>query len=402
MRAVGKVVGVGIDNANARGAQSTSRSAEHSIIRVAAPPSASSPIAVSSVGVPSVRLTTASANQKASLEHVDDWELSGGIVEHEVALEGSSDASGQGEPIAGVLFGGVPSLEEAKEAIADLKDALDMVYLSPPPYGDTARDSAVSLVSNPEETSKGCASAPKPAIQAFKLLSESADVQSVVSSIVADPNVRNAVLNNSAYMDFIQYQAHCFYDEFEVEESTEGSESPVKLEEYYEEDSKDPSSGYLHKIKTSVVELASEMVGKAIKPAIQAVKLLSESPAVQCVVASIAADGNVWNAVMNNPAFMAYMQSQQTSDEFKVEGFPKKLEEYEDSEDPSSGFMQKMKSSVVEMVKKTFDFSDRCFTDSTEKEGIAGLSLFYETTVRPLMGFAVKVIIIILLKRHSR
>ncbi|KAB2006118.1 hypothetical protein ES319_D11G320300v1 [Gossypium barbadense] len=297
MRAVGKVVGVGIDNANARGAQSTSRSAEHSIIRVAAPPSASSPIAVSSVGVPSVRLTTASANQKASLEHVDDWELSGGIVEHEVALEGSSDASGQGEPIAGVLFGGVPSLEEAKEAIADLKDALDMVYLSPPPYGDTARDSAVSLVSNPEETSKGCASAPKPAIQAFKLLSESADVQSVVSSIVADPNVRNAVLNNSAYMDFIQYQAHCFCvtfhhsmhlegedDEFEVEESTEGSESPVKLEEYYEEDSKDPSSGYLHKIKTSVVELASEMVGKAIKPAIQAVKLLSESPAVQCVL----------------------------------------------------------------------------------------------------------------------
>ncbi|TYG47436.1 hypothetical protein ES288_D11G338300v1 [Gossypium darwinii] len=365
MRAVGKVVGVGIDNANARCAQSTSRSAEHSIIRVAAPPSASSPIAVSSVGVPSVRLTTASANQKASLEHVDDWELSGGIVEHEVALEGSSDASGQGEPIAGVLFGGVPSLEEAKEAIADLKDALDMVYLSPPPYGDTARDSAVSLVSNPEETSKGCASAPKPAIQAFKLLSESADVQ-VVSSIVADPNVRNAVLNNSAYMDFIQYQAHCFCedDEFEVEESTEGSESPVKLEEYYEEDSKDPSSGYLHKIKTSVVELASEMVGKAIKPAIQAVKLLS--------------------------------------DELKVEGFPKKLEEYEDSEDPSSGFMQKMKSSVVEMVKKTIDFKDRCFTDSTEKEGIAGLSVFYDTTVRPFMGFAVIVIIIILLKRHSK
>ncbi|MBA0859131.1 hypothetical protein Goshw_003594, partial [Gossypium schwendimanii] len=168
-----------------------------------------------------------------------------------------------------------------------------------------------------------------------------------------------------------------------VEESTEGSESLVKLEEYYEEDSKDPSSRYLHKIKTSVVELASEM----------------------CVVASIAADGNVWNAVMNNPAFMAYMQSQQTTvagDELQVEGFPKKLEEYEDSEDPSSGFMQKMKSSVVEMVKKTIDFSDRCFTDSTEKKGIAGLSLFYETTVRPFMEIAVIVIIIILLKRHSK
>ncbi|KAG4177013.1 hypothetical protein ERO13_A11G281650v2 [Gossypium hirsutum] len=350
---VGKVVGVGIANANARSVQSTSPSAEHSIIRVAAPHSASSPIAVSSEGVPSVCLTTASANQKAYWEHVDDWELSGGIVEHEVALERSSDATGQGEPIAGVLFGGVTSLEEAKEANADFKDALDMVYLSPPPYGDTARDSAVSLVSNPEGTSKDCASAPKPAIQAFKLLSESADVQSVVSSIVADPNVRNAVLNNSAYMDFIQYQAHCFCDEFEVEESTEGSESPVKLEEYYEEDSKDPSSGYLHKIKTSVVEMASEMVKKAIKPAIQAVKLLI------------------------------------AGDELKVEGFPKKLEEYEDSEDPSSGFMQKMKSSVVEMARKTIDFSDRCLTNSTEMEGIPGWSIFYETTVRLLMGFAV-------------
>ncbi|KAK5786712.1 hypothetical protein PVK06_041355 [Gossypium arboreum] len=267
---------------------STSPSAEHSIIRVAAPRSASSPIAVSSEGVPSVCLTTASANQKAYWEHVDDWELSGGIVEHEVALEGSSDASGQGEPIAGVLFGGVTSLEVVKEANADFKDALDMVYLSPPPYGDTARDSAVSLVSNPEGTSKDCASAPKPAIQAFKLLSESADVQ--------------------------------------------------------------------------------------------------------CVAASIAADGNVWNAVMNNPAFMAYMQSQQTTvagDELKVEGFPKKLEEYEDSEDPSSGFMQKMKSSVVEMARKTIDFSDRCLTNSTEMEGIPGWSIFYETTVRLLMGFAV-------------
>ncbi|KAH1083874.1 hypothetical protein J1N35_023635 [Gossypium stocksii] len=187
-------------------------------------------------------------------------------------------------------------------------------------------------------------------------------------------------------------------DEFEVEESTKGSESPVMLEEYHEEESKDPSSGYPHKIKTSVVEMASEMVKKAIKPAIkacsmvkkaikpaiQAVILLSESPDVQCVVASIAADGNVWNAAMNNPAFMAYMQSQQTTvagDELKVEGVPKKLEENEDSEDPSSGFMQKMKSSVVEMAKKTIDFSDRCLTNSTEKEGIAGWSIFYETTV---------------------
>lgn len=64
--------------------------------------------------------------------------------------------------------------------------------------------------------------------------------------------------------------------------------------------------------------------------------------------------------------------------------------------------MQNMKSSVVEMAKKPIDFSDRCFTNSTEKEGIAGLSIFHETTVRPLMGFAVIVIIIILLKQHSK
>ncbi|XVE50466.1 hypothetical protein DITRI_Ditri01bG0164400 [Diplodiscus trichospermus] len=212
MRAAGKVAGFGIVNTTLRGGVQVTPPAEHSVMRVVAPRSASSAINVSSGGVSSVAETTASGNQKVSWEMVNDWEFAGG-VEEEVALEGSTSVSGGREPMARVLFGGVPSLEETKEATTDLKDALYKVYLSSPKSADTAAQaSGLSLLSNPEET-KDCVdchfkaiSVSKPAIQAFRLLHESPAVQSVVASIAADPNVWSAVLNNSAYMEFIQSQ----------------------------------------------------------------------------------------------------------------------------------------------------------------------------------------------------
>lgn len=119
MRAVGKVAGVGIVNSGLRGGvQGTPLPAEQSVMRVAAASrSTSSVVSVSSEGVSSVVDTTASVSHKSSWEMVDDWEFAGGI-EQEAALGGD-------EPIARVLFSGVPSLEEAKEATNDLKDALD-------------------------------------------------------------------------------------------------------------------------------------------------------------------------------------------------------------------------------------------------------------------------------------
>ncbi|XP_052878011.1 uncharacterized protein LOC108470460 isoform X2 [Gossypium arboreum] len=252
MRAVGKVAGVGIVNSSLRGGvQGTPLSAEQSVMRVAASSrSASSVVSVSSEGVSSVVDTTASVSHKSSWEMVNDWEFAGDF-EQEAALEGSIAASGRPEPIARVLFSGVPSLEEAKEATNDLKDALD---------NETVQVTGVSLLSNTEET-KDCVaynieatSVPKPAIQAFKLLNESPAVQSVVASIASDPNVWNAVLNNSAYMDFIKSQQT--NDKFEFPGSPRSSVSSVKLEE--NEDSGDSFSAFIQKIKTSVVEMVSK------------------------------------------------------------------------------------------------------------------------------------------------
>ncbi|XWS51968.1 hypothetical protein CRYUN_Cryun11dG0027200 [Craigia yunnanensis] len=272
MKAATKVPGVGIVNTSFRsGVQVTPPSAEHSVMRVAASRSASySGISFSSGGVSSVADKTASTNHKVSWEMVDDWEFAGG-VEEEVAMVGSSAVSDRGEPMARVLFGGVPSLDEAKEATADLKDALDKVYLSSPNSAKTAQVSRLSLLSNPEET-KDCVacdvkaiSVPKPAIQAFKLLSESPAVQSVVTSIATDPDVWNAVSNNSAYMEFIKSLKT--NDEFEDQGSPRSSESSVKIEEYFDasqpKDAGNLFSDLLQNVKTTVVEMVNKALNKA-------------------------------------------------------------------------------------------------------------------------------------------
>ncbi|KAK6229589.1 hypothetical protein SCA6_018540 [Theobroma cacao] len=264
IRAAAKVAGLGVVNTGLRaGFQVSPSSTEHSVMRIASRP-VSSAMAVSSGGVSSVADAAASVNQKVGWETFDDWEFAGG-VEEEVAMVGAT-ASGGGEPMARVLFGGVPSHEEAKEATADLKDALDKVYLSSPNSADTAQACPLTLLSYPEET-KDCVacnvkatSVPKPAIQAFKLFNESPQVQSVVTSLAADQNVWNAVLNNSAYMEFVQSQKT--NDELEDHGSPRSSESSVKLEEYVDashpKDSGNQFSNFLLKVKTTVIELVNK------------------------------------------------------------------------------------------------------------------------------------------------
>ncbi|KAK5772544.1 hypothetical protein PVK06_048833 [Gossypium arboreum] len=261
MRPAAKVAGAGTVNTGLRGGvQVAPSSAEYSVMRVAASRSASSGISVSGGGVSSVSDMTASPNQMMSWEMVDDWEFAGGIEE-----EVPTAISGGGEPMPRVLFGGAPTLEEAKEAASDLKDALDKAYLSSLNSTDDTRSSRASLLS--EET-KDCVAydakatlLPKPAVQAFKLLNESPAVQSMVASIAADPNVWNAVLHNPAYMDFIG--SHKTNYIFEGNRSRQGCESTlVKIEEYFEanegKEVGNPFSEFLENLKSSVVEVANK------------------------------------------------------------------------------------------------------------------------------------------------
>ncbi|KAK8542704.1 hypothetical protein V6N13_136740 [Hibiscus sabdariffa] len=261
MRAAAKVAGTSTVNTALRGSgQVAPSTAEYSIMRVAGSRSASSGISVSGGGVCSASDMTSSVNQMASWEMIDDWEFAGGIEE-----EVPTAISGVGKPMARVLFGGVPTLEEAKEATTDLKDALDKAYLSSPNVTADAHTSRSPLLSG--ET-KDCIaydvkaiSAPKPAVQAFKLLNDSPGVQSIVASIAADPSVWNAVLQNPAYMDFIR--SHKTGYAFENIGSPGACESSsVKIEEYFDanqaQEVRNPFLDFVENFKIGVVDMANK------------------------------------------------------------------------------------------------------------------------------------------------
>ncbi|KAM3744374.1 hypothetical protein ACB098_06G048900 [Castanea mollissima] len=147
----------------------------------------------------------------------DDWEFADG--EETLVMEAE-------EPMPRLVFGGVPSFEEAKEATTELKDALDKVYLSSPKSngsGDIFAANHVpglSLLSSPELETKSCvifkdtptAPVPNHVLQAFKLLNGSPEAQTVVASIACDPNVWNAMMDNHVLKDFLQSQQRS--DEF--------------------------------------------------------------------------------------------------------------------------------------------------------------------------------------------
>ncbi|TKY49003.1 hypothetical protein E2542_SST26427 [Spatholobus suberectus] len=132
---------------------------------------------------------------------VDDWEV--------------ADGSEVDEAMPRVVLGGVPTFQEAKEATTELKHAIDKMYLSSnstecdgsglgsqvsvmsPSHSELENKSRVTeAISNPSQ--------PNRALQAFQLLSESPEAQSVVASIACDPNIWNAIVQNPALQDFFQ------------------------------------------------------------------------------------------------------------------------------------------------------------------------------------------------------
>ncbi|KAL5976119.1 hypothetical protein ACLOJK_020449 [Asimina triloba] len=139
--------------------------------------------------------------QRPSWE-LNDWEFAGDDV---------VDLSDFSDPPARVVFEAAPTMEEAREATSDLRDALDSFGSSP-----AALEGSISraLPSEHLET-KACVSSesvaifpsvPKPVLNAFYLLKESPDVQNVVASLAADKNVWDAVMKNEKVMEFYQSQ----------------------------------------------------------------------------------------------------------------------------------------------------------------------------------------------------
>ncbi|KAG8365021.1 hypothetical protein BUALT_Bualt18G0059600 [Buddleja alternifolia] len=121
-----------------------------------------------------------------------------------------------------VVFGGVPTLQEAKEATSELTEALEKVYLSSPnsighedPFAAADHESISPLSKSQVVETKACVTSetavapavPCPAIMAFKFLRENPEAQNAVASIACDPDVWNAVLKNQELQGFLQSQS---------------------------------------------------------------------------------------------------------------------------------------------------------------------------------------------------
>ncbi|MCL7034825.1 hypothetical protein MKW94_026315 [Papaver nudicaule] len=125
---------------------------------------------------------------------IDDWEFTDG---EEILLSESS-------PMPRVIFGGVPTLEEAEEATSELKDALDLEMNSSIVSNQHELESADTKACVISDTEVGFCSELKPVFQAFSLLKESPEAQSVVASLASDKNLWDAVLRNEKVMQFIK------------------------------------------------------------------------------------------------------------------------------------------------------------------------------------------------------
>ncbi|XP_047149211.1 uncharacterized protein LOC124821382 [Vigna umbellata] len=159
------------------------------------------------------------------------------------------------------------------------------------------------------------------------------------------------------------------------------------------------------------------------KHAIQAFNLLSTSHEAQAVVASLASDPNVWNAVMENPAVYRFFQSQQTVSDsgavetteeveklstFSSEG-DETLEKMEATAESDSGsmfsdfmgFLQNLKLTVTELVSSVSSFLQNIFPspDTQKMAADADGNIKSSFMGGTFIGLAVLVIMVIVTKR---
>ncbi|KAG9146713.1 hypothetical protein Leryth_005056 [Lithospermum erythrorhizon] len=150
------------------------------------------------------------------------------------------------------------------------------------------------------------------------------------------------------------------------------------------------------------------------KHAMQAFRFLSETPAAQNVVASIASDPNVWNAVLQNPDLQEFLSSQKSSatskgsvtDDFFFQTSPKASDG--DSDDGESGgladFLNKIKVTVVDIWSSLSDYFQSLFSGpagvNPNADGTARIGFTDKALNGSFIGLAVMAILVVVLKRN--
>lgn len=273
MRAAAKVAGIRVASGARRGAGEGARPA------TAIVSSSSSSEEVKSSGVLSASQNSAieSAAVQRPCWELDDWEFAGGV--------GDDVVKPSGEPMPRLVFGGAPTLQEAKEATDELKDALEKLYPTSP-HSIEGGDSLLpvhqypfSLLSKPDyvetkdcvTSEKTAVSVPNNALKAFRLLNESPAAQNVVASIASDPNVWHAVLQNEALAEFLESQksTNSFPDTDPVKNGSVAdaeftdNESPKSVDEFSDSeksaDSGNGFMGFVQGIKTTVKDMMTNL-----------------------------------------------------------------------------------------------------------------------------------------------
>ncbi|CDY68666.1 BnaAnng27970D [Brassica napus] len=153
--------------------------------------------------------------QRASWE--DDWEF----------------AEVETTTIPRVVFSKPPSLQEAKEATDDLKDAINLVYTE----GSYEAGSVSRMLSSFHLSDKRAveSAVPQVSLNAFAFLSESSAAQSVVASIASDPKVWDAVMENNDLMKFLDTNTTAASTQAEAADNDDKAEDSSESES--EEDS---------------------------------------------------------------------------------------------------------------------------------------------------------------------
>ncbi|KAE9620741.1 hypothetical protein Lal_00019716 [Lupinus albus] len=172
--------------------------------------------------------------------------------------------------------------------------------------------------------------------------------------------------------------------------------------------------------KSCVIEAISHP--SVPKHALQAFQLLSANTGAQTVVASIACDPNVWNAVMQNAAVSNFLQSRQKDAGFEAEETAEEVEELangtviagsEEAKEESHpgngvfnlmGFLQNIRLTVTEMVYNVSDYLQNLFPTAEKEKPSADESskesfMDNKTMGGTLMGLAMLVIMVVLVKR---
>ncbi|KAK4439862.1 hypothetical protein Salat_0321100 [Sesamum alatum] len=165
------------------------------------------------------------------------------------------------------------------------------------------------------------------------------------------------------------------------------------------------SSSQLIENKASETALAPTVPAHAIK----AFRFLYGSPAAQDVVASIACDQNVWNAVLHNPELQEFLQSQRAGLAYSNmnQSSAKRVDvAYEHAESqPDNGFtdvVQKVKTTVVDMISSLSSYFQSFFGGQGASRTFAyssGTASAETVMGASFMGLAVMAIMVILLKR---